>query len=303
MSRLHREIQQASDAIKEARAAVANARERHEGDPRAGTIKASTPGQPSYVRLLYGGKQKAAYTRKHGHGNAWKHRYKVLRVRPHSVLLEVPKDGSVPDVTPWQLIRLCEPAPADEVHPHPDDPRMTESGFPCPPAVTGGTAAADQPAAWDPDEVFDIDKIVSAEKVSGRWQIWVKWTGWEFPTPEWQTQLLPQGLSDELLQEIENAKQRWRDQNQRHSGDSDDEDADEHSHTDPATAGPGDPGPQTYGRGAPRDRRQPERYGTVHLMDTSSYEVEWDRVFSICYTDKLLLADAGAFLSVPPCLG
>ena len=31
----------------------------------------------------------------------------VKRVKPHAVLLEVPKDGSVPDVLPWQSLRKC----------------------------------------------------------------------------------------------------------------------------------------------------------------------------------------------------
>jgi hypothetical protein len=34
----------------------------------------------------------------------------VREVRPHAVLLDVPKDGSVPAIGEWQLIRKHEPA-------------------------------------------------------------------------------------------------------------------------------------------------------------------------------------------------
>ena len=90
MTRLHNDIQKASDAIKEARAAEANARQHAEVDPRAGQIK-----KDGWVRIIRGSKQEAAALRKHGHGEPWKYKYRVREVRPHAVLLEIPKDGSV----------------------------------------------------------------------------------------------------------------------------------------------------------------------------------------------------------------
>ena len=80
MIRIHRDLQKASDSIKAARAAEANARQRSEKHNRAGTIRASTAESPCYVRILKGTEDEARYTRKHGHGEPWKHRYKVLDV-------------------------------------------------------------------------------------------------------------------------------------------------------------------------------------------------------------------------------
>ena len=158
LSKIHDDIREASDAIKEARAAEANARQHAEKDHRAGQIKAG-----GWVRIIRGSAQEAAYLRKHGHGEPWKHRYRVREVRPHAVLLEVPKDGSVPVISEWQLIRRCEPAPSRTHGPSDGDPQLTEFGVPVPGAtgdgVAGGAATGD--TAVDEDEVFEIEKISS----------------------------------------------------------------------------------------------------------------------------------------------
>ena len=96
--KMHADIQKASDDIKQARAAEQNARTASELDPRAGQIK---PG--GWVRIIKGSMEEAKYLRKHGHGTPWKNRYRVLDVRPHAVRLAVPKDGSVPAISDWQL--------------------------------------------------------------------------------------------------------------------------------------------------------------------------------------------------------
>ena len=54
------------------------------------------------VWLVYSDSERSRYLRKHGHGRAWRHPYKVLSVKPHAVKLEVPTDGSVPEVLAWQ---------------------------------------------------------------------------------------------------------------------------------------------------------------------------------------------------------
>ena len=59
------------------------------------------------VWLKYSDSEKSRYIRKHGKGLAWRHAFTVLAVKPHAVLLEVPSDGSVPDVLPWQSLRKC----------------------------------------------------------------------------------------------------------------------------------------------------------------------------------------------------
>ena len=59
MVRIHRQLQQQSDAIKQARAAEQNARRKWEGQSKAGVIKPSTDDEPSYIRLLRGSKKDA----------------------------------------------------------------------------------------------------------------------------------------------------------------------------------------------------------------------------------------------------
>ena len=207
--RLHREIQAASDAIKAARVSEANARRRMELDSRAGAIQPSTVDRPSYVRMIRGSEEDARYVRKHGHGAAWKHRYKVLEVRPHAVRLEIPKDGSVPQVNEWQLIRRCEPAPAAEHRPLPTDPKLTELGIPllAPPSVLT--------PSWDPSKVYDIDQVLDAEKVSGKYRLWIKWKGWKDDsgsdtTTEWAADITKQTSNEELLREIRDAIDRCK---------------------------------------------------------------------------------------------
>ena len=72
MIRLHKELQEHSDRLKEARAAEANLRRHSNDDGRAGQIRASTPTKAEYVRILRGSEQDARYLRKHGHGATWK---------------------------------------------------------------------------------------------------------------------------------------------------------------------------------------------------------------------------------------
>ncbi len=80
MMRLHGEIQRASDALKQANADAANARQRLEVDSRArGRIQ-----KGGWIRILRGTETDAAYVRKHGHGAPWKFRYQVEDVRPRS---------------------------------------------------------------------------------------------------------------------------------------------------------------------------------------------------------------------------
>ena len=114
-----------------ARSAEKNAREyANLHSSRFGIVKASTPDQPRYVWMIHGSKEQAAYTRKHGHGAPWKHKYKVLEVKPHAVRLEIPTDGSAPRVNEWQLIRKVHPAAEGEHAPDLDSTFLTETGIP-----------------------------------------------------------------------------------------------------------------------------------------------------------------------------
>ena len=219
MVRLHDDIRKASDELKRLHADAENLRRRSELDPRAGQIK---PG--AWVRILHGSRENAAYTRKHGHGEPWKHRYKVEEVRPHAIRVRVPKDGSVPIVQEWQLIRRCEPTSIDEHKPQSGDPVLTEKGIPLPMptgTATAGAGAAD--VADDPDRVWEIEKILRAEKVSGKYRLWVKWADYADPTPEWRHFLVAQTSNRELLEEIDEAVRRCQEELRLQEGDQDDE--------------------------------------------------------------------------------
>ena len=202
MIHIHHDLQVASDLIKEARAVEQNLRRRSEIDPRAGRITAG-----SYVRILRGSAADAAYLRKHGHGETWKYRYKVLEVRPHCVRLEIPTDGSVPRISAWQLIRRCEPAPDEEILPQPDDPVLTERGIPLPPQAELVDSSVE-----DDDATYEIDKVLRAELVGRRYRLWIKWKGYADPTPMWRHQLESQSCNEELLKEIREAVERCREE-------------------------------------------------------------------------------------------
>ena len=206
MKRIHSDLQKLSDKIKSDRAASANARRLTEVDSRAGQIK---PG--GWVRIVHGSLEEARYLRKHGHGEPWKYRYRVVEVRPHAVRLDVPKDGSVPVIGEWQLIRKCEPAPERVEEPRDNDPILTDLGVPVPGAAAPPSMA--EPADLsDPDQVYEIERVLRAKKVGGRYMIWVKWKGFVDPTPMPKAQLLRESSNPELLREVEEAMQRYRDE-------------------------------------------------------------------------------------------
>ena len=189
--------------------------------------------------------------RKHGHGEPWKVRYKVLEVRPHAVLLEIPKDGSVPRINEWQLIRRCEPSPDEEALPHSNDPRITEAGVPL--TLDGGTMPED---VADDDALYEVEKILRAEKIGNKYRLWIKWVGYDEPTPMWKTHLTAQPLSDELLKEIEEACQHYRDEHRRYEDESDEE-----PEVQP-TARVLDDAPLP----AKRERRPPQHYNPAEFM-------------------------------------
>ena len=147
MIHMQTDIQQASDMIKQARADEANKRTFSELDPRAGLIK-----RGGWGRMMKGSLENAKKLRKLGHGTPWKHRYRVLEVRPHAVRLLVPQDGTVPIVEQWQLIRRMELSPEETHCPRLDDPRLTEYGIAVP--GTPGDVPADVP---DPSATYDVE--------------------------------------------------------------------------------------------------------------------------------------------------
>ena len=213
MDKLHNRLRQESDRNKELAAEAA---------------RASAPAQPlpmvpapgDKVWLIYSDSERARYIRKHGHGKPWRHAFTVKDTRPHAVLLEVPKDGSVPDVLPWQSLRKCSFAAP---HFHDEDmprPTVDSRGLPVvdndddTPAGADPLVAqqppADDPngwASWTPQTEYTIERIVSASKVGGGWRLMVKWEGYPDPTPEPLGQILRTVRDPHLLEQIEQCKQ------------------------------------------------------------------------------------------------
>ena len=242
--RVHADIQKASDDLKRAHADAANARTSSDLDPRAGQIK---PG--GWVRIVKGSLEEAKFLRKHGHGTPWKNRYRVLEVKPHAVRLSVPKDGSVPAIGDWQLIRRMEPSPAETHRPHLDDPRMTELGIPVPGTV--GDVTVD---VADPNQLYEIDKILRATKVGGKYILWVKWRGYQDPTPVPRAQLLQDTNNPALLIEIDEAVARYREEKRLADDDEDEPELDDSDdHEDPSE-------PELLTGRVPRVHRPPMRY-------------------------------------------
>jgi hypothetical protein len=208
MTRIHKDLQHVSDTIKKGRATKAN-RRRGTSEAPTPVIKASTPFQDRYVRILRGSNDDAKYLRKHGHGQPWKYKYKVLQAFPHAVQLEVPKDGSVPRINPWQLTRRCEPAPERLETPQQDDPLLTEHGIPLPDTTTNG-------AEEELQNLREIDRIVSCDRVGSRYRLWIKWKDIAEVTPTWRHEILPQLTDEKFINQIHDAVTRCNERNNDH---------------------------------------------------------------------------------------
>ena len=213
---VHAALKEHSDAIKKARIEEDNKRlASNVANSRHGTIAASTPTEDRFVWVIHGSKDNATYLRKHGHGQAWQHKYKVLEVRPHAVRVEVPRDRSVPIVQEWQLIRRVRPAsPGDHAPDHTTQPIITGTGILAPSAVgthipgvtPSGVNDVGQAVSTDDQNLeCEIDSVQHAERVQGKYRIYIKWKGYSEVSWMWRADLLRQPLNEELLADIERA--------------------------------------------------------------------------------------------------
>ena len=192
---------------------------------RAGLV---SPGDR--IWLKYSDAERSRYIRKHGHGKPWRHSYIVLEVKPHAVKLEVPKDGSVPDVLRWQSLRKCSKAP---LHFHDDDMPLPmvderERMFVPPDREDVGDAAASPndpvggapppPAdrdhdwtTWTPSTRYEIEEVLEARRRGGGWTLTVKWKGYVQTTDEAESRVVRDIHGDpDLLRQIEECKRRYR---------------------------------------------------------------------------------------------
>ena len=207
MKLLDERLRRESDNIKEAAVHAHAAKHAHCPSQRA-----VVPGDR--IWLTFSDSERARYLRKHGHGKPWKHSFKVLQVRPHAVLLDLPKDGSVPDVIPWQSLRKCSYAPR---HFHRDDlprPQTDEHGRvvvdDADPVSDDDDAPVDDGSngysSWSPDALYEIERIVSAKRVGAGWRLMVKWKGYPEATPEALSKILQQTKHPDILADIERCK-------------------------------------------------------------------------------------------------
>ena len=176
------------------------------------------------IWLLYSDGERSTYLRKHGHGRPWKHPFVVKEVKPHAVLLEIPRDGSVPDVLPWQSLRKCSFAAPYFHDASLQVPDISDLGIPLVPEPEGSgyTGSPEQPVTiglddpdgwttWTSDKEYAIDRVVKAERRGGGWTLLVKWVGYDKPTPEPLSRLLSQTNNPEVLADIERCKQDYWD--------------------------------------------------------------------------------------------
>lgn len=202
MSRLHDRLKREVENLKEATAAAhvhhSPKRQVQSGDK---------------VWLIYSDPERARYIRKHGHGRAWRHAFKVVKVKPHAVKLEVPTDGSVPEVLHWQSLRKCSFAAPyfhdpDMVLPDVNEqgaPLMPEDYYACHDPSTTPSAHTSTPET-DEDKEYEIERIVGATKLGGGWRLMVKWKDYPDATPEPMWKILKQTNHPDIIRDIKRCK-------------------------------------------------------------------------------------------------
>ena len=218
MRRMHLRLTRELDDLKDAETRLV---------PSSKPLRTLLPGDK--VWLKYSDSEKARYLRKHGKGLAWRHAFTVLAVKPHAVLLEIPPDGSVPDVLPWQSLRKCSFAAPFFHDPELVLPDVDEHALPMTPEVETlaphihGYATVDSPAlpvddtpdewhAWSEGRLYDIESIVSAEPSGRGWKLRVKWDGHPTVTTERLSSIVSRVTDRRILDEIELRKAEYRSQ-------------------------------------------------------------------------------------------
>ena len=125
----------------------------------------------------------------------------------------MPRDGSVPEVLPWQSLRKCAFAAPYFHDPELLLPDVNESGLPMTPEAHD-TGASPAPALldahqWDPDQRFDIEDIVGATRVGRGWQLQVKWKGYPDATKEPLWRVTSQTKHPDILRAIKRCQDEY----------------------------------------------------------------------------------------------
>lgn len=111
----------------------------------------------------------------------------------------------------------------------------------------------------DPDQVYEIERILSAKKEGGRFMILVKWTGYPDATYVSRKQLLEDCSDPDIVQQVEDAVERYRLSNLRLAVD-----GELSTEDDPVAAEP--KATAALGRGQ-RERRSVMRYSPTNFLD------------------------------------
>ena len=221
MRRMHLRLTRELDDLKDAETRLA---------PPIKPPRTVAPGDR--IWLKYSDMEKARYIRKHGKGLAWRHAFTVLSVKPHAVLLDIPTDGSVPDVLPWQSLRKCSfaapffhdpelPLPDVDEHALPLVPEVQHTlpteplTLPGPTNVDATLPIDDDPDgwhAWNANVLYDVESIVGAEPSGRGWKVQVKWVGYPTVTTERLSSIVARVSDPRLLKEIEDQKAKYREQ-------------------------------------------------------------------------------------------
>ena len=278
MVEMHARLRKYSDALKKARAKEENDRHHSRVEHgKFGVIRASTDQESHYVWLIHGSKEQAVYVRKHGHGMPWKHKYKVLEVKPTAVRLEIPTDGSVPRVNEWQLIRRVTPASAGSHSPGADAPRVTESGTLVPGAVedtSPAPASAGDGGLEDAsdDHLYDIERISHAVKVGRGYHVYVIWKGYpaDQASPRWRHELVQEVSDPSLLKQIDDAVQACKERADAERGAISAEADDDMEPVPPPAQTEQDDEP--LGRGAPRRGHKPVDFRYQSYLDSFMFD-------------------------------
>ena len=181
-----------------------------------------TVGPGDKIWLKYSDLEKSRYLRKHGKGLAWRHAFTVIAVKPHAVLLDIPLDGSVPDVLPWQSLRKCSFAAPFFHDPDLLLPDVDEHALPMIPEarVPAANRTALNPAlpvdiapddwhTWDEKALYEIESIVGAEQSGRGWKVQVKWENHPAVTTERLSAILSRVSDPRILKEIESRKAEY----------------------------------------------------------------------------------------------
>jgi len=114
---------------------------------------------------------------------------------------------------------------------------------------------------------YKIEHVKYAEKVGRYYKIWLKWAGYDELSWRWRHELVAETTNHELLKEIEDAVAAERERVKATHKDAYAE-QEEELDAEPPLAQEEQP-EEPLGRGAPRQRRAPDRYVALVINDDS----------------------------------